>query len=291
MGYKATTCPNCGASIQLNDSREYGFCEYCGTKIAIDKIIVINRGDVEAALERTRQFLEIKNFYDAGKYCNKALDIDPKNYQAHIYMLMVLNKCSEFDQLGELSELDENGHLREPLHSYIVYQKAFQFAPEDIKAKLQILDQKSSNRYEAAKKRYMTQIENMEADLKAKRNKLDRRRIDEKKAHKMVDNHQKYIKRKIILIALVAIYAIPLFILQMTSMTVNASGQTTIDREHNYIPFLLIAVVLIAGLIVWIIGISVSYKNSQKTLDAISTLRTKITEQERELFNVREIIS
>lgn len=28
-------CPNCSANIELDDSKEIGFCSYCGTKILL----------------------------------------------------------------------------------------------------------------------------------------------------------------------------------------------------------------------------------------------------------------
>ena len=30
-------CPNCGASIQLDDSRAEGFCSYCGSKVKLEE--------------------------------------------------------------------------------------------------------------------------------------------------------------------------------------------------------------------------------------------------------------
>lgn len=30
-------CPNCGADIALDDTREFGFCSYCGTKVLLDE--------------------------------------------------------------------------------------------------------------------------------------------------------------------------------------------------------------------------------------------------------------
>ena len=30
-------CPNCKANLELDDSREFGFCQYCGTKILLEK--------------------------------------------------------------------------------------------------------------------------------------------------------------------------------------------------------------------------------------------------------------
>lgn len=33
---RACQCPNCNAQISLDDSRDFGFCQYCGTKIMLD---------------------------------------------------------------------------------------------------------------------------------------------------------------------------------------------------------------------------------------------------------------
>jgi len=34
----ALTCPNCQANIDLDDSREFGFCSYCGTKLIMQDV-------------------------------------------------------------------------------------------------------------------------------------------------------------------------------------------------------------------------------------------------------------
>ena len=33
MAIRALKCPSCGADITLDDTREYGFCSYCGSRI------------------------------------------------------------------------------------------------------------------------------------------------------------------------------------------------------------------------------------------------------------------
>jgi DNA-directed RNA polymerase subunit RPC12/RpoP len=43
MPMLALICPKCGGSIELDDSREYGFCSYCGTRIVLER----GNGDVE----------------------------------------------------------------------------------------------------------------------------------------------------------------------------------------------------------------------------------------------------
>ena len=46
MGFIPMVCPQCGAQVQLDDSREFGFCSYCGTKIVQEKVVVEHRGSV-----------------------------------------------------------------------------------------------------------------------------------------------------------------------------------------------------------------------------------------------------
>lgn len=40
MPFIALKCPSCGADINLDSSREFGFCSYCGMKIVQDKQVV-----------------------------------------------------------------------------------------------------------------------------------------------------------------------------------------------------------------------------------------------------------
>ena len=47
MGFISTNCPGCGSPIELDESREFGFCQFCGTKIVQDKIIVQHQGSVK----------------------------------------------------------------------------------------------------------------------------------------------------------------------------------------------------------------------------------------------------
>ncbi len=47
MGFISTNCPSCGSPIELDDSREFGFCQFCGTKIVQDKIVVEHKGEVK----------------------------------------------------------------------------------------------------------------------------------------------------------------------------------------------------------------------------------------------------
>ena len=37
MKIKSLNCPECGASIEIDKSRDVCFCSYCGCKIAVDE--------------------------------------------------------------------------------------------------------------------------------------------------------------------------------------------------------------------------------------------------------------
>ena len=106
MGFKAIYCPNCGSSIQLDDSREFGFCQYCGTKIYQDKIIVEHRGTISIdktnemnnLLSRARLFYQQGKYYDAKNYYNRVLDIDLNNVEAN-YAIQQINQLENAPNL------------------------------------------------------------------------------------------------------------------------------------------------------------------------------------------------
>ena len=46
-------CPNCNAQISLDESRDFGFCQYCGTKIILDDYRSTHRVIDEARIKET----------------------------------------------------------------------------------------------------------------------------------------------------------------------------------------------------------------------------------------------
>lgn len=53
MGFIPLVCPMCGANIELDGNREYGFCQYCGTKIVHDHQDIHISGSVN--IDRSRE--------------------------------------------------------------------------------------------------------------------------------------------------------------------------------------------------------------------------------------------
>lgn len=66
----ALRCPNCSGDIELDDSREFGFCLYCGTKIMVQKVVK-SESAVSSQLSNLKPIIE-KSFQD-GKL-DKALE-------------------------------------------------------------------------------------------------------------------------------------------------------------------------------------------------------------------------
>lgn len=87
MGFIPMVCPQCGAQVQLDDSREFGFCSYCGTKIVQDKVVVEHRGNVgvdhsaeiDNLLRRASEYMQRGDTDGAEIYYNRVLDLDFDN--------------------------------------------------------------------------------------------------------------------------------------------------------------------------------------------------------------------
>ncbi len=103
MGIKALKCTTCGADIQLDDSREFGFCQFCGTKLMlVEKVEVKHTGQVsvdgiQSIKERIdnynillkNSFLE-HNYVEAKKYLDMILQLDPRNSSAWLTQCKIL---------------------------------------------------------------------------------------------------------------------------------------------------------------------------------------------------------
>ena len=83
-------CPNCGANMDIDDSRDFCFCPFCGYKIInmVEKVEVSGMVQVDNSqainnlLGRASQFEENGSIDMAYDYYNKVLDLDYSNAQA-----------------------------------------------------------------------------------------------------------------------------------------------------------------------------------------------------------------
>lgn len=97
MGMVSVKCPNCGADIELDDSREFGFCNYCGTKVMQDKVVVEHRGNVKIdnSEEKNNLIIAARNAMKAGNndyalnLYEKLTILDPNNWEAQFFPLIL----------------------------------------------------------------------------------------------------------------------------------------------------------------------------------------------------------
>lgn len=91
MSLIVAKCPSCGANLEIDNSRDYMFCQFCGTKI-VDQVqkIEINgavsidrKNEMSNLLIRANQFFKSNDFQNALNYYNKVLDIDALNEEAN----------------------------------------------------------------------------------------------------------------------------------------------------------------------------------------------------------------
>lgn len=90
MATVSIKCPNCGGALELDDSREFGFCIYCGTQVHIqdEKARVEVSGSVKLdesdkyrnCLTLATRAFEARNMSEAYKYYTKALEINQNDY-------------------------------------------------------------------------------------------------------------------------------------------------------------------------------------------------------------------
>lgn len=135
MGFIAVKCPNCGAEVNLDESREFGFCTYCGTKVVQEKIVVEHRGQVSvdgvstlnSILDRANIYLEQSDFEHAKDYYNKALDIQPRCSKAYWGLLLCKEQVQNNNQLISKIRFGAN-HFLQKLESIPEYKNALKYA-------------------------------------------------------------------------------------------------------------------------------------------------------------------
>lgn len=100
MRLVAARCPQCGANIKVDEEKDAGICEYCGTAFITEKAInnyntyVTNNfaganinvtgANIDNLLKMAENAIEATNGAEALNYVNKALEIEPESSRAWI---------------------------------------------------------------------------------------------------------------------------------------------------------------------------------------------------------------
>ena len=134
MGLIAAKCTQCGANIEVDDSKEAGICKYCGTafitekainnyKINAEKVIVnsdnvnISSYDIESALVAVEKLIKGELYDDAKKMIKEIIENCPYDYRGWWQMAVL-----EYNQDGYW--FDDNKNYQKALaladHSDII---------------------------------------------------------------------------------------------------------------------------------------------------------------------------
>lgn len=131
MELVAITCPSCDGQLEMDASREFGFCLYCGTKIIIQQsqkevkgTVKIDRAsDIINLLILAEDALEAKNADESIEYVNRVLEIDTENYKAWLCKMKAIALQIEMDQYSKI-KLAELSYCGQKVLKYIEQSKA-----------------------------------------------------------------------------------------------------------------------------------------------------------------------
>lgn len=89
------TCPQCGATLEMDNTKEYMFCQFCGTKIAniaekIDlnvsgKVEIDESGKIGNFIYVVDNALRAGNYTEAYNYCLRILETNPMYLAANLF--------------------------------------------------------------------------------------------------------------------------------------------------------------------------------------------------------------
>lgn len=102
MGIVAAKCPQCGANIKVDEEKDAGICEYCGTPFITEKAINnyntyvtnnnvynfagatvnLQQGNISGWLRIANDYVSDKKYHEADSYYRKVQEIEPDNINA-----------------------------------------------------------------------------------------------------------------------------------------------------------------------------------------------------------------
>lgn len=113
MGLVALKCPGCGGEIQLDDSKESGFCMHCGSKLMVQdeiqrieisgKVKLDHSETLANCLKLANEAYEAHNYSEAYNYYTKVLEIKSDEYKA-VYRKAL---CAGYLSSGQSPRADE----------------------------------------------------------------------------------------------------------------------------------------------------------------------------------------
>ncbi len=122
MKFEDAKCPNCGATLQLDNSLETGYCVYCGSKFMVREAIQRMKIEVSGQVSITG-ISTIENDIKLGQQCILAQDWKQAE---DVFRLAISKKTNNFDAwFGWLTASTENYTLYNSIKGVYGFDSAF----------------------------------------------------------------------------------------------------------------------------------------------------------------------
>jgi len=175
MAVIALRCPTCNGDLEMEDSREFGFCQFCGTKVLIQKTVE-QKLDFSFKFDESSKTGNLINLAfnewktgqneSAKEHIIKALEIDHSDSRGWMLRNIIEGRFDNPYEVnmkeGDLEfaikivnvELARKGGFQAPIGRWVINEYVSRFFPRDgISAFLGSLDEFSKN-YSIAMQKY-----------------------------------------------------------------------------------------------------------------------------------------
>ena len=299
MGLISMKCPACGAVLEnVDESREFFFCTYCGNKITYEKQRIEMTGEVSLAgvatakslLTRGNNALEDGKFIEAEEFFDRALDSDPYLAEAYMGKLAARNFCRSDNELQQAPirfTRTEDGQTEDD--NMILYRRAMQYAKGELHDKyawvngpyhLAICDlheatQNIKNLEKQMNREHTKKREDLEREVKAAESRLRNEQGRLKNYRTDFANVKKYHWKDIVKPVLVAVLFL---VLTIAFSTIRGSSTRETMSTLALAAFGITVIVVLIRLIKILVRIGRSYqkKNMEES-------ETKLVQYQREL--------
>lgn len=150
MGIVAIKCPSCGGDVQLDDTKEFGFCINCGTKVMLQsaqKIKVSGKVKLDTSdnaancMKLADQAFNSQNYAEAYNYYTKVLEYDSSSYKAVFRKGLCAGYVSDKGEL-RIDELANGYNNASTMINMLIAKGGSGVSSDELKAELKKMTEK-----------------------------------------------------------------------------------------------------------------------------------------------------
>ncbi len=114
MGFIALKCPNCAGDINFDMDRNFGFCNYCGTKLMRDDVVTANLNinndtEIRSCLELAKESILSGKIKKCMEYVEKARTLDNSTADS-FYLLAACKKMNSEESSNYIERAKSASH-------------------------------------------------------------------------------------------------------------------------------------------------------------------------------------